>query len=82
MIDINQAEILANRLREKHNFWQGGIDWDRIFQEKAEIEAMFPQLVSELKQVRSELEETRVKLRQARGRIKQLKVMVNLVINR
>ena len=65
MIDLNQAEILANRLREKHDFWQGGIDWDRIFQEKAEMEVMFPGLVSELK-------ETRTKLRQARGRIKQL----------
>ena len=79
MIDLNQAEILANRLREKHDFWQGGIDWDRIFREQRDMEDMFPELVSELKQARSELKETRTKLRQARGRTKYLTVIVDMV---
>ncbi len=57
MIDINQAEILANRLREKRNFWQGGsIDWDRIMRERHDMEQMFPELVSELKAARKRIE--------------------------
>jgi len=84
LIDLNQAEVLANRLQEKRE-WSSRIDWDRVFREKRDMEAMFPELVSELKsarfqleQSRSELEEARTKLRQARGRTKYLMVMVDM----